>query len=284
VGGTSQAIRLMYAMSVVRFVNGMVDSVQKGVHARSVSALANELGLPEWVVDFRHDATHTALPTLASCRMTGKFILEWLRFRYWETQARYEPELQALLKAALKHYTSIEVQLSALSDAEAVTMATSSQTVPAGKGKKKAKTVKPTKKPIASNTASVRALFEDRTAALDEVVRLCGSRGVACEMLIPMLLKTGMMVPVDKRMRPASLLGLGVECIDADPKNLRAWSAALGHFERAWPGFLSDMLSTMVSTLAAVSQPAATHASESPVDVVTVHPSPSRLRSIGELL
>eukprot|EP01134_Creolimax_fragrantissima_P004606 CFRG4606T1 len=278
VGSTSYTLRLMHSMAVVRFVNGMVDSVQRGTHARSVSALAAELGLPEWVVDFRHDATHTALPSLESCRMTSKYVLDWLKVKYWVHQARYETELKTLLKASLKAYVSAQEQLLALAQLDQQTSSTQTPTESTdGKGNSKGKKGKKT---VGSTTKSVLAYNEERSMALDEVVRLCGSRGVACEILIPMLLKTGMMVPVEKKFRPSSLVSLRIDG-NCEPKNKRLWETATSHFERVWPGFIANLLAAMLSMLTEVSQPHANDdADTNGVDTKTQH-SPSRLRSIA---
>lgn len=47
-----------------RFVNGIEDGQQKGVYAKSLLSIASEIGLPIWLVQVRHAATHGDLPTL----------------------------------------------------------------------------------------------------------------------------------------------------------------------------------------------------------------------------
>ena len=83
---SSCVLRHTMAMAIVRFVNGMVDMEQKGAYARSVQSIADEIGLPDWLVDLRHEATHASLPSLEVLRAGHKFALDWLQVHYWESQ------------------------------------------------------------------------------------------------------------------------------------------------------------------------------------------------------
>ncbi|WVQ71203.1 hypothetical protein IAR50_000728 [Cryptococcus sp. DSM 104548] len=60
----SQRMRMMMAMAIVRFVNGLVDPLQTGPYARPISHLAASLGLPPSLIALRHRATHEDLPPL----------------------------------------------------------------------------------------------------------------------------------------------------------------------------------------------------------------------------
>ncbi|BEJ12164.1 hypothetical protein CspHIS471_0206240 [Cutaneotrichosporon sp. HIS471] len=60
----AQSQRMVYAMALIRFVNGMVDPLQTGGFARPISHLAAELNLPPGLVALRHRATHEDLPPL----------------------------------------------------------------------------------------------------------------------------------------------------------------------------------------------------------------------------
>lgn len=64
-------LRLQYGMAVVRMVNGIADSSQRGRVAASVASLASQAGLPPILVDLRHEATHNELPSLAALRWVG---------------------------------------------------------------------------------------------------------------------------------------------------------------------------------------------------------------------
>ena len=62
------SVRQSYAAAIIRLVNGLVDSLQVGVYARSIASIAAQLGLPAWFVELRHSATHEDLPSLEVLR------------------------------------------------------------------------------------------------------------------------------------------------------------------------------------------------------------------------
>ena len=113
-GGEAEplALRLAYGMAVVRGVNLATDELQKGQFAQSVLELAASVGMPRWVVDVRHDATHgQRLPGLQMLRMASEALLLWLRDFYWARQARCAADTDKQLAAAAQ---ACATQLSAL--------------------------------------------------------------------------------------------------------------------------------------------------------------------------
>jgi ribosomal biogenesis protein LAS1 len=62
------SLRQSYAAAIIRLVNGLVDPLQLGAYARSVASIAAQLGLPAWLVELRHAATHEDLPSLEVLR------------------------------------------------------------------------------------------------------------------------------------------------------------------------------------------------------------------------
>lgn len=83
---SSEHARLALAMLIVRSVNILADSVQQGAHAASISDLASRLGLPRWLVDIRHEATHGGLPSMHTCRLAREALLAWFKDKYWTPQ------------------------------------------------------------------------------------------------------------------------------------------------------------------------------------------------------
>jgi ribosomal biogenesis protein LAS1 len=79
------ALRQSYAIAIIRLVNGLVDPLQVGTYARSINAIAAQLGLPSWLVELRHAATHEELPSLDLLReasrqvSSGSSMLHFLR-------------------------------------------------------------------------------------------------------------------------------------------------------------------------------------------------------------
>lgn len=69
-GGMSSnvVLRQSYALAIIRLVNGLVDPLQQGIYARPISSIAAQIGLPSWLVEVRHAATHEDLPSLELLR------------------------------------------------------------------------------------------------------------------------------------------------------------------------------------------------------------------------
>jgi ribosomal biogenesis protein LAS1 len=74
------ALRLTYAAALTRLVNGLVDPLQVGAYARSIAQLAAQLGLPAWLVELRHAATHEELPGLEVLREGVRQVCATLSF------------------------------------------------------------------------------------------------------------------------------------------------------------------------------------------------------------
>jgi len=76
-------LRLMYAMDVIRLVNGIVDVSQ---HGRSILTKAQNLEWPQLFVDLRHEASHQRLPPLPLLRLAAKEAVWLLVERFWRPQ------------------------------------------------------------------------------------------------------------------------------------------------------------------------------------------------------
>jgi ribosomal biogenesis protein LAS1 len=68
---SSLVLRQAYASAIIRLVNGLVDPLQFGAYARSIASIAAQLGLPLWLVELRHAATHEDLPSLEVLRQAA---------------------------------------------------------------------------------------------------------------------------------------------------------------------------------------------------------------------
>jgi len=80
-------LRLAYSMALVRFVNLSTEMLQKKT-AQAVHMLAGDIGLPEWLVNIRHEATHYTLPSMDLLRSGVSVALEWLKLTYWDEQSK----------------------------------------------------------------------------------------------------------------------------------------------------------------------------------------------------
>lgn len=92
------------SMAVVRFVNGIMDQQQKQIQAQSISKLAQKVNFPRFLVDIRHETTHSNLPSLEMLKMAALKSLEWLKTAYWDAQKNYLPSLKKTISHSLQIY------------------------------------------------------------------------------------------------------------------------------------------------------------------------------------
>ncbi|KAK9842457.1 hypothetical protein WJX81_000972 [Elliptochloris bilobata] len=104
----AELLRLQYAMSIVRLVNGIADSAQKGRTALSVASLAEDAGLPRLLVDVRHEAAHNELPALALLRLAACAALTWLAASYWQRQADHLAACRSRIAELLQEYAQLQ--------------------------------------------------------------------------------------------------------------------------------------------------------------------------------
>jgi len=83
-GSTSHlSLRQSYATAIIRLVNGLVDPLQLGAYARSITSIAAQLGIPAWLVELRHAATHEDLPSIELLRDAAREAMGWLLNNYF---------------------------------------------------------------------------------------------------------------------------------------------------------------------------------------------------------
>eukprot|EP00980_Cylindrotheca_fusiformis_P028379 scaffold22596_cov131-Cylindrotheca_fusiformis.AAC.8 len=77
-------LRLSYSSAIVRTINGFADTLQQQrFAASSVSLLCAQLGIPAWIVDIRHEASHNVLPTLSVLRLATSTLIAFLKNEFW---------------------------------------------------------------------------------------------------------------------------------------------------------------------------------------------------------
>ena len=95
----AQTASLARAAAVTRAVNGALDVGQTGRDAKPLNALAEQAGLPTWLVDVRHGITHQKLPADGVLRAACDELLRFFDATYWRPQAEH---LQGLRSASAK--------------------------------------------------------------------------------------------------------------------------------------------------------------------------------------
>jgi len=97
-------LRQLYSMALIRLINALADTAQRGKFALSIESLLRTLEWPAWLVDLRHQATHGELPSLEILRIAGQTALSKLHERFWLPQQEVIEENENLLveEAALE--------------------------------------------------------------------------------------------------------------------------------------------------------------------------------------
>lgn len=77
-----QILRLAYSSAIMRFVNHMLDS--ETARGTTLYQAARNLGVPDWIIDLRHDTAHSnILPSLTLLRNACEISFDWLKQNYW---------------------------------------------------------------------------------------------------------------------------------------------------------------------------------------------------------
>ncbi|XP_045775946.1 uncharacterized protein LOC123874558 isoform X1 [Maniola jurtina] len=76
-------LRLAYSSALMRFVNVMFDKeTKKGL---SLFQAADTFGIPEWIIDLRHNTAHSNIvPHIELLREASVISLDWLQKNYWD--------------------------------------------------------------------------------------------------------------------------------------------------------------------------------------------------------
>jgi len=81
----NESLKYLISMHIIRAVNIIADHFRVS-HTRSISTVAKEIGLPQLLVDLRHDATHKEMPSLEVLKTGLGELLKWIYVKYWQSQ------------------------------------------------------------------------------------------------------------------------------------------------------------------------------------------------------
>lgn len=104
VPSSDEMLAMLYSMAITRLVNGYVESAHKK-RGRSISELAEAVGIPRMLVDIRHESSHRNLPSLRLVRLASVKALDWLKSNYWEPQKKAIPDVQKEIRSRLREMT-----------------------------------------------------------------------------------------------------------------------------------------------------------------------------------
>ncbi|KAG2190069.1 hypothetical protein INT46_005584 [Mucor plumbeus] len=204
-------LRLMYAMGIIRFVNGLVDREQKGKFAKSINSLARMMGLPSWFVDLRHASTHERLPSLTVLRDGALQAVGWLHDNYWIHNIKTTEQ-----KQAMQQNPEIKLKLNQYKECRKTYIRE-----------------KYTNKKIDPN--AYVACIQDLVEIIDDdVIR---------EDIIPLLLGVGGIVPTGKKKRATA------EDMIISKGLIELWTPLLQGLDVGFPNFGEEFITAMIEKL-----------------------------------
>ena len=80
-------------MIALRFVNLISHLGQVETRHQPITAIAEKVGIPDWLVGIRHEATHARMPSLAILKPGASLAMEWLKTNYWSTEEKESHDL-----------------------------------------------------------------------------------------------------------------------------------------------------------------------------------------------
>ncbi|WVZ72259.1 hypothetical protein U9M48_020748 [Paspalum notatum var. saurae] len=101
---SEEMLAMLYSMAIMRLVNGFVENTYKRT-GRSISELAEAVGIPRVLVDIRHESSHRSLPSLRLLRLASIKAFDWLKCIYWDRQTNSIPDAEVELSLRLHEIT-----------------------------------------------------------------------------------------------------------------------------------------------------------------------------------
>lgn len=94
----------LFAMFIIRFINGFADQQQTQFFAQSVTGICAKLGIPRWLVDLRHECTHDKIPSYEVLYEASAIAFEWLKVNYWQRHLEFLDEAHSKLFDLMQRY------------------------------------------------------------------------------------------------------------------------------------------------------------------------------------
>ncbi|XP_076801239.1 uncharacterized protein LOC143445800 [Clavelina lepadiformis] len=107
---TEGARKQILSASIAQFVGLMTEKGLKSQCRRPIHAVGEDIGIPEWLVNLRHEMAHGPLPSLIMMEKAVYFALHWIKENHWDIQAEKLP----VFKTVQNHLSSKTVDRSIL--------------------------------------------------------------------------------------------------------------------------------------------------------------------------
>ena len=105
---TTTEFSLAYSAAIIRTINGLADRLQQQRSvASSVLHLSQQLGIPDWLVDIRHGATHNQLSSLPVLRLAAQTLLQYWQAVYWEPCFAHARAFYDIAQERFEHYRKV---------------------------------------------------------------------------------------------------------------------------------------------------------------------------------
>ncbi|KAF9458734.1 Las1-like-domain-containing protein [Collybia nuda] len=238
------SLRQSYSTAIIRLVNGLVDPLQHGAYARSIASIANQLGLPTWLVELRHAATHEDLPGIELLREAAREAMNWLLNNYFlpttnpssinETQQHTLRSVMPILKR-YKTIHKITIRDVSLTSQYKTTISTILKDVERWIAEAK----------VAANVAVGEIGWDSSSPdSLLDSGEMDAKEKWALEKLCDALLQNGALVPLSKRKRD-----FPVGSFSPPEFSLLLWNPLLHHLQTLHTGFLAILVGRIISHL-----------------------------------
>uniref|UniRef100_A0A7I4XTT2 LAS1-like protein n=2 Tax=Haemonchus contortus TaxID=6289 RepID=A0A7I4XTT2_HAECO len=80
-----EELKMQHCIVIIRFVN-YVNEICQRQRQTSIVRAVQQLGIPSWLVEIRHNASHSHVPPIETLRMAFAFCREWIWEHFWTHQ------------------------------------------------------------------------------------------------------------------------------------------------------------------------------------------------------
>jgi len=80
------ACRQILSAGITQFIGLMTERGLKGNTRKPIHEIGEDLGIPEWITNLRHEMAHGPLPPLVLLEKAVVFALDWLKHNHWDVQ------------------------------------------------------------------------------------------------------------------------------------------------------------------------------------------------------
>lgn len=80
-----EELKMQHCIAIIRFIN-YVNEICQCPRPTSIVKAVQQLGIPSWLVEIRHNASHSHVPPIGTLRTAFQFCRQWLWDHFWTRQ------------------------------------------------------------------------------------------------------------------------------------------------------------------------------------------------------